>query len=142
MTGRRILPDEGHTSMTRNLAGRSLLLLFALSASVAPDLGALTYVRPLPGVKESPTLIDVRHITFQKSAPADGEAVSGSVLEIRLFCSGAPLLRGASVRIVTGSRSLVRSSPPAVDPKDPKQLFVKIDSALAPGSYVIQWRCI
>jgi methionine-rich copper-binding protein CopC len=84
----------------------------------------------------------VRHITLDKSAPADGQMVSGDVNEVRLFFSGAPLLRGASIRIVTANRSLVRSSPPAVDTKDPKQLFVKVEQALAPGTYVIQWRCI
>ena len=83
----------------------------------------------------------VRHITMDGSFPADGEKVS-SVAEIRLFFSGAPLMRGASVRIVTSSRELVRTPAPAPDPADPKQLFVPIQQALAPGTYVVQWRCI
>jgi len=84
----------------------------------------------------------VRHITLDASSPAAGEVVTGDVTEIRLFFSGAPLLRGASVRVVTSTRSLMRSSPPVADPKDPKQLFATIDQALPPGSYVVQWRCI
>ncbi len=84
----------------------------------------------------------VRHITLDASSPMDGETVSADLKEIRLFFSGAPLLRGASIRIVTASRSLVRSTPPAADPNDPKQIFTEIEQALAPGSYVIQWRCI
>jgi copper resistance protein C len=84
----------------------------------------------------------VRHITLDASAPAAGQVVSGAVTEIRLFFSGAPLLRGASVRIVTSQRSLMRSSPPAADSRDPRQLFVTIDQPLPPGSYVVQWRCI
>lgn len=84
----------------------------------------------------------VRHITLDASSPKDGEVVSKDVGEIRLYFSGAPLLRGASIRIVTASRSLVRSTPPAADPNDPKQIFVEIEQELAPGSYVIQWRCI
>jgi copper resistance protein C len=84
----------------------------------------------------------VRHITLDASAPAAGQVVSGQVNEIRLFFSGAPLLRGASVRIVTSQRSLMRSSPPAADANDPRQLFVTIDQPLPPGSYVVQWRCI
>jgi methionine-rich copper-binding protein CopC len=83
----------------------------------------------------------VRHITLETSMPKDGQSLS-DVKEIRLYFSGAPLLRGASVRIVTASRSLVRSTPPAADPEDPKQLFVQIESSLAPGAYVVQWRCI
>jgi copper resistance protein C len=84
----------------------------------------------------------VRHITLDASAPAAGQVVSGQVDEIRLFFSGAPLLRGASVRIVTSQRQLIRSSPPAADARDPRQLFTKLDQPLPPGSYVVQWRCI
>lgn len=94
------------------------------------------------GASELDARDTVRHITLEASLPKDGEVVSADVDEIRLFFSGAPLLRGASVRVVTASRSLVRSTPPAADPEDPKQLFVKIESALAPGAYVVQWRCI
>lgn len=82
------------------------------------------------------------HITMDRSIPADGEKVTGEVSEIRLFFSGAPLMRGASIRIVTSSRSLMRSTPPAADPEDSKQLFVQMDPPLPPGTYVVQWRCI
>lgn len=99
--------------------------LCALTLLVTPDLGAR-----------------VRHITLTRTTPTDNQTLSGEVKEVRLYFSGAPLLRGASVRIVTANRTLVRSSPPAADPKDPKQLFVKMDRPLEPGSYVIQWRCI
>jgi methionine-rich copper-binding protein CopC len=102
------------------------LPLFALVAS------------PVRGEATDGTLV---HITLEKSAPAD-EAKVGSVSEVRLFFTGAPLLRGASVRIVTANRTLVRSSPPAADPTDGKQLFTRVDAPLAPGSYVVQWRCI
>ena len=83
----------------------------------------------------------VRHITMDRSVPADGDHLS-NVNEIRLFFSGEPLIRGASVRIVNSARSAVRSNPPALDPTDPKQLFVTIEPELAPGAYVVQWRCI
>jgi methionine-rich copper-binding protein CopC len=104
-----------------------LFLLAVLSALVPLGLGARDTA--------------VRHITMDGSLPADGEKAS-NVTEVRLFFSGAPLMRGASVRIVTSARTLVRSSPPAPDPTDPKQLFVTVDPALAPGAYVVQWRCI
>jgi methionine-rich copper-binding protein CopC len=79
---------------------------------------------------------------LDKSSPADGEGVSGDVTEIRLFFSGAPLMRGASVRVVTSGRSLMRSTPPAPDPEDPTQVAVQMSPALPPGTYVVQWRCI
>jgi methionine-rich copper-binding protein CopC len=93
-----------------------------------------------------PASLDARaaefHITMDQSVPADGQTVSGDVSEVRLFFSDAPLMRGASVRIVTSSRSLMRSTPPAPDPDDGKQLFVRVDPPLPPGAYVVQWRCI
>jgi len=82
------------------------------------------------------------HIVLDASQPADGQVVEGEVQEIRLFFSDAPLMRGASVRIVTSSRSLMRSTPPAPDPADGKQVFVQLDPPLPPGAYVVQWRCI
>ena len=113
--------------MRRRVAQWSVWLLVVLAVSV-------------------PASLDARaaefHITMDKSVPADGETVEGDVTEIRLFFSDAPLMRGASVRIVTSSRSLMRSSPPAPDSEDPKQLFVHVDPPLPPGAYVVQWRCI
>jgi methionine-rich copper-binding protein CopC len=113
--------------MTRKSALRSLLWLVAFSVLATPGLSARD------------TTV---HITLDASSPEDGQKVVGEVTEVRLFFSGAPLLRGASVRIVTAGRSLVRTSPPAPDSDDPKQLFVKVEQALAPGAYVVQWRCI
>jgi methionine-rich copper-binding protein CopC len=83
----------------------------------------------------------LRHITLERSEPADGSTVA-PVSEIRLYFTGAPLMRGASVRVVTSARQLMRSSPPAADLQDPKQVFVRMDPPLPPGTYVVQWRCI
>lgn len=105
------------------------LLAVSTAISSGPDLSAALPLVPVP------------HITLEKSEPGDGSKV-GSVSEIRLFFTGAPLMRGASVRVVTSARQLMRSSPPAPDPEDPKQVFVTIDPPLPPGTYVVQWRCI
>ena len=82
------------------------------------------------------------HITLDASLPEDDQTVEGDVTEVRLFFSDAPLMRGASIRVVNSSRRLVRSSPPEADANDPKQLSVQIDPALPAGRYVVQWRCI
>jgi copper resistance protein C len=116
--------------MRRRIARWSALLLATLAVTVtasaaSADARALEF-----------------HITMDKSVPADGEKVAGGVSEIRLHFSGAPLMRGASIRIVTSSRSLMRSTPPAADPADDKQIFVRVDPPLPPGAYVVQWRCI
>jgi hypothetical protein len=109
-----------------SIGGRWVLALLAIAAAVPTCLGART---ALP------------HITMEKSEPADGSTVS-AVSEIRLFFTGAPLMRGASVRVVTSGRQLMRSSPPAPDAEDPKQIYVRLDPPLPPGAYVVQWRCI
>lgn len=103
-------------------------------------LGGLLLVGASP--RPEPVSVEVRHITLDASIPEDDEAVAGEVTEVRLFFSDAPLMRGASIRIVNSSRKLVRSSPPEADVEDPKQLSVQIAPALPADKYVVQWRCI
>jgi methionine-rich copper-binding protein CopC len=116
--------------MTGVRVGRLGIVAFAwvgLTASVTP--------RPA-------TSVGVPHITLDASIPEDEQMVEGEVTEVRLFFSDAPLMRGASIRIVNASRQLQRSSPPVADPDDPKQLSVQLAPGLPPGKYVVQWRCI
>ena len=113
--------------MTRTSYAIAMALLAALALAVPPSL---------------PASATARHIVLDKSEPADGETVEGEVTEIRLFFSDAPLMRGASVRVMTSSRSLMRSTPPTPDPDDPKQVSVQMTPALPAGAYVVQWRCI
>ena len=84
----------------------------------------------------------IPHITLESSSPEDEQAVDGEVTEVRLFFSEAPLMRGASIRVVDSSRKLIRSAPPEADVVDPRQLAVQLPAALPGGKYVIQWRCI
>lgn len=86
--------------------------------------------------------VSIPHITLEASTPEDEATVAGEVTEVRLFFSDAPLMRGASIRIVSSARQLMRSGPPEPDPEDAKQLSVRVAPALPPGSYVVQWRCI
>ena len=90
----------------------------------------------------APIMSAMPHITLEASLPEDDQAVSNEVSEVRLFFSDAPLMRGASIRVVNASRRLVRSSPPEADATDPRQLSVQMDPALPACRYVVQWRCI
>jgi len=121
--------------MARNL--RLGLAVLAMGA-VFPK----AHARAMPFADVPPVAAAVPHIVLDRSNPEDQSTSSGPVKEIRLFFSGAPLMRGASVRVVTSGRQLMRTSPPAADPADPTQVFVQIDPALPAGSYVVQWRCI
>ena len=87
-------------------------------------------------------LVEVRHITLEASLPEDEATIAEDVTEVRLFFSDAPLMRGASIRIVNSSRQLIRSRPPRADDEDPKQLSVQLAQPLPAGTYVVQWRCI
>jgi methionine-rich copper-binding protein CopC len=82
------------------------------------------------------------HIVLESSVPEDESVTAEPVQEIRLYFSDAPLMRGASVRVVTSARQLMRTSPPTPDPDDGKQVYVEVDPPLPPGSYRVQWRCI
>jgi len=113
------------------IRGAGLLILACGAFVAAAEAG------PAPG---TPPLAP--HITLEASIPEDETTVDGDVTEVRLFFSDAPLMRGASIRIVNASRSLMRSGPPAADPDDPKQLSVDLAPALPSGRYVVQWRCI
>lgn len=86
--------------------------------------------------------LPVPHITLEASLPEDDQRVEGDVTEVRLFFSDAPLMRGASIRIVNSARQLMRSRPPRADEADPKQLSVQVAQPLPEGKYVVQWRCI
>ena len=113
---------------------------FALLGASAPSTTALEHPgQPLYAVSVATV---APHITLDASLPEDDQTVEGDVTEVRLFFSDAPLMRGASIRVVNSSRRLVRSSPPEADANDPKQLSVQIDPALPAGRYVVQWRCI
>jgi methionine-rich copper-binding protein CopC len=113
------------------------------AGGIAWALAALPLVLVLAAMVPRAAYPDsVPHITLDASAPEDEQVVEGDVTEVRLFFSGAPLMRGASVRIVNSSRRLQRSTPPKADPDDPKQVAVQLDPPLPPGSYVVQWRCI
>ena len=101
-----------------------------------------TFALPAYSADAAMSVEDVWHIVLDNSWPEDESTSPGPVDEVRLIFSDAPLMRGASVRVVTSGRQLMRTTPPAPDPEDPKQLFVEIDPPLPPGAYVVQWRCI
>lgn len=113
-----------------------VLLMGASDPSEAVSVPIENAPPPTPIVSAMP------HITLEASLPEDDQTVSDEVSEVRLFFSDAPLMRGASIRVVNSSRRLVRSSPPEADETDPRQLSVQIDPALPAGRYVVQWRCI
>ena len=112
---------------TRRVALTTLGLVL-LVAATARSASVIPHVAP--------------HITLDASMPADKAILEGEVSEVRLFFSEAPLMRGASIRIVNSSRQLIRSSPPEADSEDPRQLAVQIADGLSEGKYVIHWRCI
>jgi methionine-rich copper-binding protein CopC len=118
--------DERIQRVSMGVLG-TLILLGATSAPAPPTPDAS---------------VSIPHITLEASIPEDETSVAGEVTEVRLFFSDAPLMRGASIRVVSSARKLMRSSPPAPDPEDPKQLSVQVAPSLPPGSYVVQWRCI
>ena len=85
-----------------------------LTWGLATLIAAVTLPRPADDATASEAALV--HIVLDSSGPRDEFAGAGPVSEVRLFFSGAPLMRGASVRVVTSARQLMRTSPPAADP--------------------------
>ena len=127
---------KGISSSSVLCIGVVIMVTPGLSAT-APD----TFRNPSTD-REVSSAARTPHITLEASLPEDDQTVDEEVTEVRLFFSDAPLMRGASIRIVNSSRRLVRSGPPQADPTDAKQLSVSINPALPAGRYVVQWRCI
>ena len=130
-------PDVGTMRLFRIDRGIGRTLAVALTA-----FAVVGWTAPASRAESLPTPSAVRHITLDASTPEDEQTVDGEVTEVRLFFSDAPLMRGASIRIVNASRQLQRSTPPVADEEDPKQLSVQLPTPLTAGKYVVQWRCI
>jgi methionine-rich copper-binding protein CopC len=83
-----------------------------------------------------------RHLTLQRTAPEADAAVAGPVQEIRLFFSEAPQMAGTSVTLVNSSESPVAATVAAADRADAKQVFIRPETPLASGTYVVHWRTL
>ena len=83
----------------------------------------------------------LRHLALESSLPEANANVGHPVDEVRLFFTEAPQA-GTSIRIADAMDELVASSEAAADEEDPTQVFVRPETALAPGSYRIYWRAI
>lgn len=82
----------------------------------------------------------LRHLTLDHALPGPDSVMATPVTEVRLHFSEPPQMRATSVRVVDASRSLVTTSPPSAFEGDERQVFVTIESPLAPGAYTVQWR--
>lgn len=122
----------------------SALAALGLVAAASPKSAETAETAETAPKVEAPVSIEItaRHIVLEASVPEDEARVEDEVTEVRLYFSDAPIMRGASIRIVNSSRQLMRSRPPRADEDDPKQLSVQIPQSLTEGTYVVQWRCI
>jgi methionine-rich copper-binding protein CopC len=83
-----------------------------------------------------------RHLTLQRTAPEADAAVAGPVQEIRLFFSEAPQMAGTSVTLVNSGESPVAATVATADQADAKQVFIRPETPLASGTYVVHWRTL
>jgi len=82
----------------------------------------------------------LRHLTLDHALPGPDSVMSAQVTEVRLFFSEPPQMRATSVRITDGGRGLIATSPPSAYEGDQRQVYVRLDTPLPPGGYVVQWR--
>lgn len=84
----------------------------------------------------------VPHLRLNRSAPAADSTVAASPAEIRLFFSEPPQMRGTSIRLTRGTEDLVASTDATADIEDPREVFIRPEGTLTPGSYTVHWRVI
>lgn len=121
--------------MSRKLGPRSRVLL-------GTALSGLLFAVSVATAGSTDARVVVRHLTLDQTVPPTDSTVAGSVTEVRLTFSEAPLLRGTSVRVVDSGRSLMPASPPITFEPDPRTVYVTVDPALGAGAYTVQWRVI
>ncbi len=117
----------------RNRNDRLHRRLLGLAASVVLVGTALAMAPPADAVA-------LRHLTLDHALPGPDSVMSSSVTEVRLFFSEPPQMRATTIRIVDSNRSLMSSTPPSAYEGDQRQVYVRLDEPLPPGSYVVQWR--
>jgi copper resistance protein C len=84
----------------------------------------------------------VPHLRLERAEPAADSVVEESPEEIRLFFSEVPGIEGTTVRLADSAGELVAASAAAANPDDGRQVFIRPESALAPGEYTVHWRVI
>jgi copper resistance protein C len=112
-----------------------------MSAIRNPVLGRLAFLAAA-ALLMLPVLPVHAHVSLVRSAPEANATLSAPPPEIRLWFSEAPQTRGTSVRLVDAAGELVATTPAIADEADPRQVFIRPEAELAPGSYTVHWRAI
>jgi len=82
----------------------------------------------------------LRHLRLVRTSPAADTVLTTAPAEIRLYFSEPPQDAGRSVRLTLGADQLVTTTEASPDPADAKQIVIRPEARLAPGTYRVHWR--
>ena len=122
-------------SRTPHVRRRPLFVLLAGAVMMAG-------IVPIFGRSQEAQGAFFRHLALRSSIPAADAEVSEAPGEVRLIFTETPQLEATTIRLADGSSKLVPSTETAADGKDPREIFIRPQAELAPGSYTVHWRAI
>ena len=82
------------------------------------------------------------HLALEQSVPEADASVGHRLEEVRLFFSQPPQLAGTSIRVVDARDRLVEATAAEADSDDPSVVFIRLEGALAAGTYTVHWRAL
>ena len=82
------------------------------------------------------------HPTLSSATPAAGVTAASSPTELRLTFSEDVVPRFSGVTLKDQGGKTIATGPAATDPKDKKQLLVRLKAPLTAGSYTVEWHAV
>ena len=110
--------------------------------SLAVVIGVATAVVLILGHSLGAQLSTERHLALERSVPEADASVGQGPEEVRLFFTQPPQLAGTSIRVVDTRDRLMDATAAEADSDDPSVVFIRLESALAAGTYTVHWRAL
>ena len=105
-------------------------------------VGVATAVVLILGHSVAAQLSAEPHLALERSVPDADASVGQELEEIRLFFTQPPQLAGTSIRLVDRRDRLVEATAAEADTDDPSVVFIRLEGALAAGTYKVHWRAL
>lgn len=109
---------------------------------LAPVIGVATAVVLILGHSLGAQLSSDPHLALERSVPEADASVGRGLEEVRLFFTQPPQLTGTSIRVVDTRDRLMEATAAEADSDDPSVVFIRLEGALAAGTYTVHWRAL
>lgn len=110
--------------------------------AVLATVGLVAGIGPMIAGTQEAHAAWLRHLALRSSIPAADASVGEAPDEVRLVFTETPRLEGTTIRLADRSNELITSTPATADGEDPRQIYIRPQAPLGPGSYTVHWRAI